>query len=78
MLKYMIGIDAGGTHSTAIAYDENGKELGRAESGPGQINNDYELGIKNIAQAVNELRDKIAVSYTHLDVYKRQLQKQSN
>lgn len=36
MLKYMIGIDAGGTHSTAIAYDENGKELGRAESGPGQ------------------------------------------
>ena len=55
----MIGIDAGGTHSTAIAYDENGKELGRAESGPGQINNDYELGIKNIAQAVNELRDKI-------------------
>lgn len=59
MLKYMIGIDAGGTHSTAIAYDENGKELDRAESGPGQINNDYELGIKNIAQAVNELRDKI-------------------
>ena len=37
----------------------NGKELGRVESGPGQINNDYELGIKNIAQAVNELRDKI-------------------
>ena len=27
MLKYMIGIDAGGTHSTAIAYDENGKEI---------------------------------------------------
>ena len=59
MMKYMIGIDAGGTHSTAIAYDENGKELGRAESGPGQINNDYELGLKNIAAAVNELRDKI-------------------
>lgn len=59
MMKYMIGIDAGGTHSTAIAYDENGKELGRAESGPGQINNDYDLGIKNIAAAVNELRDKI-------------------
>ena len=34
MFKYMIGIDAGGTHSTAIAYDEQGKELGRAESGP--------------------------------------------
>lgn len=59
MIKYMIGIDAGGTHSTAIAYDENGKELGRAESGPGQINNDYELGLKNIAAAINELRNKI-------------------
>ena len=59
MIKYMIGIDAGGTHSTAIAYDENGKELARAESGPGQINNDYELGLKNIAAAINELRDKI-------------------
>ncbi len=35
MLKYMIGIDAGGTHSTAIAYDENGKELGRNRITPG-------------------------------------------
>ena len=26
-LKYQIGVDAGGTHSTAIAYDENGKEV---------------------------------------------------
>src|SRR5699024_272143 len=59
MLKYMIGIDAGGTHSTAIAYDANGKEVGRAESGPGPINNDYELGSKNIAEAANELRAKI-------------------
>ena len=36
-LKYQIGVDAGGTHSTAIAYDLNGKELGRAEGGPGQV-----------------------------------------
>ena len=26
-LKYQIGVDAGGTHSTAIAYDENGKRV---------------------------------------------------
>lgn len=58
-LKYQIGVDAGGTHSTAIAYDLDGKELGRAESGPGQINTDYEAGINNIASAVNELLDKI-------------------
>lgn len=58
-LKYQIGVDAGGTHSTAIAYDMEGKEISRAESGPGQINTNYELGIENIAKAVNELLDKI-------------------
>lgn len=58
-LKYQIGVDAGGTHSTAIAYDLDGKELGRAEGGPGQINADYEGGINNIAQVVNELLNKI-------------------
>lgn len=58
-LKYQIGVDAGGTHSTAIAYDMDGKELGRAEGGPGQINADYEGGINNIAEVVNELLDKI-------------------
>lgn len=58
-LKYQIGVDAGGTHSTAIAYDMDGKELGRAEGGPGQINADYEGGINNIADAVNDLMNKI-------------------
>ena len=58
-LTYQIGVDAGGTHSTAIAYDENGKELGRAEGGPGQINADYEGGIKNISDTINELIDKV-------------------
>lgn len=57
-LKYQIGVDAGGTHSTAIAYDMDGKELGRAEGGPGQINADYEGGVNNIAEVVNELLDK--------------------
>lgn len=58
-LKYQIGVDAGGTHSTAIAYDETGKEIGRAEGGPGQINADYEGGIKNISDTINELIDKV-------------------
>lgn len=58
-LKYQIGVDAGGTHSTAIAYDLNGKELGRAEGGPGQINADYEGGLSNIAKVINDLLDNI-------------------
>ncbi|MDF7639145.1 BadF/BadG/BcrA/BcrD ATPase family protein [Lactobacillus sp. ESL0791] len=58
-LKYQIGVDAGGTHTTAIAYDTAGRELNRAESGPGQINADYEHGIGNIADAINELINEI-------------------
>lgn len=58
-LKYQIGVDAGGTHSTAIAYDMNGKELDRAEGGPGQINTNYDLGIKNISDTINKLMAKI-------------------
>lgn len=58
-LKYQIGVDAGGTHSTAIAYDETGKEIGRAEGGTGQINADYEGGIKNISDTINELLNKV-------------------
>lgn len=40
VLKYQIGVDAGGTHSIAIAYDMNTKELNRVKEGPGQINTD--------------------------------------
>ncbi|MDO4912403.1 MAG: BadF/BadG/BcrA/BcrD ATPase family protein [Lactobacillus sp.] len=58
-IKYTIGVDAGGTHSTAIAYDEQGKELARAEAGQGNINADYEGGIDHIASAVNEILDKV-------------------
>lgn len=58
-LKYQIGVDAGGTHTTAIAYNLQGQEIKRSESGPGQVNNNYDLGIKNIAAAVNQLLDQI-------------------
>lgn len=58
-LKYQIGVDAGGTHITAIAYDLKGEELDRSEAGPGQINTNYEAGINNIAKAINKLLNTI-------------------
>ncbi|WEV70401.1 N-acetylglucosamine kinase [Lactobacillus sp. ESL0785] len=58
-LKYQIGVDAGGTHTTAIAYDLDGQELGRAEAGPGQVNTDYDNAIVNISQAINQLINQI-------------------
>lgn len=58
-LIYQIGVDAGGTHTTAIAYDMQGQELERAEAGAGQVNTDYDNAIINISGAINQLLNQI-------------------
>ncbi|WEV38185.1 N-acetylglucosamine kinase [Lactobacillus sp. ESL0680] len=58
-LTYQIGVDAGGTHTTAIAYDMQGQELERAEAGAGQVNTDYDNAIINISDAINHLLNQI-------------------
>lgn len=58
-LEYQIGVDAGGTHTTAIAYDMSGQEIERSEAGPGQVNTDYDNAISNITGAINQLIDQI-------------------
>ncbi|MDF7683109.1 BadF/BadG/BcrA/BcrD ATPase family protein [Lactobacillus sp. ESL0679] len=58
-LTYQIGVDAGGTHTTAIAYDMHGQELERAEAGAGQVNTDYDNAIINISNAINQLLNQI-------------------
>lgn len=58
-LEYQIGVDAGGTHTTAIAYDLQGQEIQRSEAGPGQVNTDYDHAINNITSAINQLIDQI-------------------
>ncbi|WEV36412.1 BadF/BadG/BcrA/BcrD ATPase family protein [Lactobacillus sp. ESL0677] len=58
-LTYQIGVDAGGTHTTAIAYDMHGQELERAEAGAGQVNTDYDNAIINISKAINQLLNQI-------------------
>ena len=37
-MKYFIGIDGGGTRTTAVVVDESGNELARAEGGAGRVN----------------------------------------
>ncbi len=34
MTRYVIGVDGGGTKTRAVAVDESGREVGRAEGGP--------------------------------------------
>lgn len=47
-MKYIIGVDGGGTKSEAIAFDWEGGELARAYSGFGNILLNFEEAYKNI------------------------------
>lgn len=43
-MKYMIGVDGGGTKTEAIAFDQDGKEIISGKSGFGNILIDFEEG----------------------------------
>lgn len=51
-MKYIIGIDSGGTKTEAIVYDLAGNELQQAITGFGNMLVDYELGLANIKAAL--------------------------
>ncbi|MCU5471469.1 BadF/BadG/BcrA/BcrD ATPase family protein [Bacillus paranthracis] len=52
-MKYMIGIDGGGTKTEAIAFDKDGNELVRATSGFGNILIDFEEALVHIMEAID-------------------------
>ncbi|MGX7149483.1 N-acetylglucosamine kinase [Enterococcus ureasiticus] len=51
-MKYMIGIDSGGTKTEAIVYDLSGKEQQRVVTGFGNMLVDYDQGLANIKAAI--------------------------
>lgn len=53
-VKYIIGVDGGGTKTEAIAYSLDGKELARGYAGFGNIMIDKETGLKNIELSILE------------------------
>ncbi|WP_166705453.1 BadF/BadG/BcrA/BcrD ATPase family protein [Bacillus albus] len=53
-MKYMIGVDGGGTKTEAIAFDKDGNELVRATSGFGNILTDFEEALVHIMEAIDE------------------------
>ncbi len=53
-MKYIIGIDGGGTKTEAVAYSLEGAELGRGYSGFGNMLLGEEIALMNISQAVKE------------------------
>ncbi|EJS54848.1 hypothetical protein ICG_03110 [Bacillus cereus BAG1X1-3] len=46
-MKYMIGVDGGGTKTEAIAFDQDGNEVVRGMSGFGNILIDYEKAVSH-------------------------------
>ncbi|GAB6613497.1 MULTISPECIES: BadF/BadG/BcrA/BcrD ATPase family protein [Bacillus] len=53
-MKYMIGIDGGGTKTEAIAFDKDGNELVRATSGFGNILIDFEGAFVHITEVIDQ------------------------
>ncbi|MEI5993019.1 BadF/BadG/BcrA/BcrD ATPase family protein [Candidatus Enterococcus mansonii] len=51
-MKYIIGIDSGGTKTEAIVYDLTGKECQRVITGFGNMLVDHEQGLANIKSAI--------------------------
>jgi len=53
-MKYIIGVDGGGTKTEAIAYDSNGMVLKTGYSGHGNLLVDKEKGIYHIIDAIKQ------------------------
>jgi N-acetylglucosamine kinase-like BadF-type ATPase len=58
-VRYIIGIDGGGTKTEAIAYSLDGEELGRGYSGFGNLLLDQEKALNNIVAAVDECMESV-------------------
>jgi len=57
-VKYIIGIDGGGTKTEAIAYSLEGEELGRGYAGFGNLLLGFEEALNNIELAIRDSVDK--------------------
>ncbi|MGN5653121.1 BadF/BadG/BcrA/BcrD ATPase family protein [Bacillus sp. Brlt_9] len=53
-MKYMIGVDGGGTKTEAIAFDKDGNELVIATSGFGNILINFEEALFHIMEAIDQ------------------------
>ncbi|TDT51885.1 N-acetylglucosamine kinase-like BadF-type ATPase [Fonticella tunisiensis] len=62
-MKYVIGIDGGGTKTEATAYTIDGEEIGSGYSGPGNLILNGEWAIENIISAANECMETTNLVY---------------
>jgi N-acetylglucosamine kinase-like BadF-type ATPase len=62
-MQYIIGIDAGGTKTTATAYSLEGEALQEEVTGFGNVTVDFEKGMANIQQAIDKIVEKQGPDY---------------
>ncbi|MDM5239263.1 BadF/BadG/BcrA/BcrD ATPase family protein [Bacillus cereus] len=58
-MKYMIGVDGGGSKTEAIAFDQDGNELARGTSGFGNILIDYKDALSHIIDSIDQCRESL-------------------
>ena len=60
-MKYVIGIDGGGTKTQGVAYDLDGKEIKKSLYGFGNLVNDKQQALENIKLAIGELVNELGI-----------------
>jgi N-acetylglucosamine kinase-like BadF-type ATPase len=58
-MKYVIGVDGGGTKTEASAYDSNGKVIATAIKGFANLLNNEEIALNNIVSSIKEITEKL-------------------
>ncbi|MDR4984650.1 MULTISPECIES: BadF/BadG/BcrA/BcrD ATPase family protein [Bacillus cereus group] len=58
-MKYMIGVDGGGSKTEAIAFDQDGNELARGTSRFGNILIDYKDALSHIMDSIDQCRESL-------------------
>jgi N-acetylglucosamine kinase-like BadF-type ATPase len=58
-MKYIIGVDAGGTKTEAVAYNLQGDELFRANTGYGSMVLDKSIALNNLVKSVEMCIEKL-------------------
>lgn len=61
-VKYIIGIDGGGTKTEAVAYSKDGEQIARGYAGFGNIVVNQQQGLKNIEMAILECIRKLNIN----------------
>ncbi len=57
-MKYVIGLDGGGTKTEASAYDSTGKVIETSTKGFANLLNNEEIALNNIVSSIKEITDK--------------------